>query len=235
MTGQYSILETISWGVIAVSTLVDPNFYQRAFAAKNKVVAKKGIIISTCIWIIFDLSLTIGAMYARSIMPDAASEYGYFEYAFNLLPNGLKGFFLAGIMATVLSTLDSYLFLCGSIISVDLFKNNKKINYYLGVITIGMISVALAGAFDGDIKNVWKSLGSISSSALLIPVLFGIMFPKKISDNQFVFTSLSAAIATIYWRLSGFKSLYQLDELYIGCSASLILLSFFWFKSKKSL
>lgn len=233
LTGNYSILETLSWGIIAVSTLVDPNFYQRAFAAKNKVVAKKGILISTCFWIVFDLSLTFGAMYARSINPEANSDYAYFQYAFDLLPHGLKGFFLAGIMATVLSTLDSYLFLCGSTFSVDLFKSTKKRYYYFGILLISTLSIILASAFDGNIKSVWKALGSISSSALLIPVMFGIFYPKKIKDNQFIMTSLSAAIVTIFWRLSGFKYQYNLDELYVGCSASILFLSFFAISNKK--
>ena len=56
--GNYTLLETLSWGLIAISTLVDPNFYQRSFAAKDFKIAKKGILISTVIWIIFDLCLT---------------------------------------------------------------------------------------------------------------------------------------------------------------------------------
>ncbi len=234
ITGQYSILETLSWGIIAISTLVDPNFYQRAFAAKNKTVAKNGIIISTIIWIIFDLSLTIGAMYAKSIMPESGSENGYFLYAFELLPNGLKGFFLAGIIATVLSTLDSYLFLCGSTFSVDLFKKNKKTHYYLGIITVSITSVLLASVFEGDIKKVWKALGSISSSALLIPVILGIVLPGKIKDKQFVITAVFSASLTVLWRLTGLKYQYNLDELYIGCIASILFLSFFVFCNKKA-
>ena len=234
LTGGHSLLETLSWGIIAISTLVDPNFYQRAFAAKNKVIAKKGIIISTCIWILFDLSLTIGAMYARSTMPEAGSENGYFIYAFTLLPNGLKGFFLAGIFATVLSTLDSYLFLCGSTFSVDLFKSNSKRHYYLGIIAISIVSIVMANLFEGDIKSVWKALGSISSSALLIPVLFGIFKPHQIKDHQFVISSAIAAFSTIVWRLSGLKYEYNIDELYLGCSASILFLSFFVFCNKKA-
>ena len=124
--GTFSIFETFAWGLIALSTLVDPNFYQRCFAAKDFKVAKKGIFYSTLIWIVFDLSLTFGAIYAKAIIPEAEPSTGYFIYAIQLLPEGFKGFFLAGICATILSTLDSYIFLAGSTISYDLVAKRLK-------------------------------------------------------------------------------------------------------------
>ncbi|MCO4753845.1 MAG: sodium:solute symporter family protein, partial [Bacteriovoracaceae bacterium] len=131
--GQHGILETMAWGFIALSTLVDPNFYQRAFAANSEKTAKVGIIFATIIWMIFDLSLTFGAMYAKALLPLAQSGDGYFEFAFKVLPQGMRGFFLAGIVATVLSTLDSYLFLGGSTIAYDLapkkYRGNLVLHY----------------------------------------------------------------------------------------------------------
>jgi solute:Na+ symporter, SSS family len=233
----FSLTETLVWGFIALSTLVDPNFYQRAFAAKNFDVAKKGIIISTAIWIIFDFSLTFGAMYARAVIPEAGSENGYFIYALQLLPNGLKGFFLAGICATILSTLDSYLFLAASTVSYDLvpkrLKGKIKI-HHLSLLSVALISFIMASVFEGNIKNVWKSLGSISSAAMLVPILVGHIFPKKISDNNFIISSLSGAIATVYWRLSGLKYQLNLDELYIGMGVTSLMLVILIFGKKFS-
>ena len=224
-TGGYSLLQTFSWGLIAISTLVDPNFYQRCFAAKSLKIAKKGILVSTCIWIIFDLSLTIGAMYARAVMPEANSEYGYFVYALQLLPEGMRGFVLAGIAATVLSTLDSYIFLAGSTLAYDLvpkkYKGRVSI-HHLGLILVGVFSVFMAYIFKGNIKSVWKTLGSLSSSSLLVPVLMGHLYKRKFTDLHFVTSSLAGAITALSWRLSGMKEYYQLDEIYLGMTASLI-------------
>lgn len=221
----FSFSEVLVWGLIALSTLVDPNFYQRCFAAKDFKVAKKGIILSTLVWMVFDISLTFGAIYARAIIPEANPENGYFIYSLQLLPPGLRGFFLAGVAATILSTLDSYIFLAGSTLSYDLVSSkikNRITVHHLGVFSVALFSCLLALSFEGDIKNVWKTLGSISSSALLLPVILGYIFPNKISDNAFVLASLSGAVATIYWRLSGLKYTYNLDEIYIGMSASLL-------------
>lgn len=223
--GTFSFGEVFAWGLIALSTLVDPNFYQRSFAAKDFTTAKKGIFISTMIWIVFDLCLTVGAMYAKALIPEAPSEHGYFYYALQLLPHGLRGFFLAGICATILSTLDSYIFLAGTTLSFDLVAKkykNKLSLHYLGIITVAILAIILGLSFDGNIKAVWKTLGSISSSALLVPVIYGYLRPNSLSDNGFILTSSLGAIGTIYWRLSGMKYTYNLDEIYIGMGLSLI-------------
>ncbi len=221
----FSLGETLAWGFIALSTLVDPNFYQRCFAANSFKTAKKGIILATVIWLIFDISLTFGAMYARAILPEANSENGYMIYALQLLPNGLRGFFLAGICATILSTLDSYIFLAGSTIAYDLVPQRLKGKihvHHLGVLSVAIVSILISLVFEGNIKNVWKTLGSISSSAILIPVILGYIFKNKFSDNAFVSGALLGATGTILWRLLGLKTTYQLDEIYIGMSLSLI-------------
>ena len=51
LTGGESFGVTLVWGFIALSTLVDPNFYQRCFATASPKVAKKGILVSTCVWV----------------------------------------------------------------------------------------------------------------------------------------------------------------------------------------
>lgn len=224
-TGGFGILSTLSWGLIAISTLVDPNFYQRTFAANSFETAKKGILLSTFIWIIFDISLTLGAMYAKATIPEADSQYGYFIYAIQLLPEGARGFVLAGIAATVLSTLDSYIFLAGSTLAYDLVPKSLKGKvsvHHFGVLFVGILSIVLSLVFEGNIKNVWKTLGSLSSSSVLVPIMMGHLFKKKFTDTHFLISSLSGALCAFTWRLSGLKETYNLDEIYIGITASFI-------------
>jgi SSS family solute:Na+ symporter len=229
--GTHGLLETFSWGLIAVSTLVDPNFYQRSFAAESFDTAKKGILISTVIWIIFDLCLTFGAMYAKAIIPEADSAHAYFTYAIQLLPEGLRGLVLAGIAATILSTLDSYIFLAGSTLAYDLVPKKwqgKIAIHHIGVLIVGILSIVLAGVFEGNIKNVWKTLGSLSSAALLVPITFGHLFPGKLKDMQFIVSSSVGIITTMIWRLGGYKYQYDLDEIYIGAGSCLLIVTYFY-------
>jgi SSS family solute:Na+ symporter len=224
LTGGVGIATTLVWGFIALSTLVDPNFYQRVFAAKNIKVAKRGILISTIIWVLFDICTTSGAMYARAVIPAAASDKAYLIYALQILPDGIRGLVLAGILATILSTLDSYLFIAGTTVSYDMMPKKYRGKIYihqLGIITVGIIAVLMGVIFKGNIKAVWKTLGSYSASCLLLPVLYGYIFPNRIKDYQFVFASILGVITVSVWRnieLSGFWQ--NVDELYMGIIAT---------------
>lgn len=224
LTGTEGLATTLAWGLIAMATLVDPNFYQRVFAAKSKTVARKGIIISTLIWILFDICTTGGAMYAKAVIPDANSQNAYLVYALQILPEGVRGFVLAGILATILSTIDSYLFIAGTTVSFDMMPKKIKGSiplYHVGIVLVGMIAVAMGLLFEGNIKAVWKTLGSYSAGCMLVPVLYGYIFPQKIRDNQFVFACLLGVVGITIWRnitLTGFW--VNIDELYIGIIAT---------------
>lgn len=238
LTGKNSTATTFVWGFIALSTLVDPNFYQRCFSAVNSQVSKKGILISTAIWFCFDICTTFGAMYAKAVIPDAQSSHAYLTYAVQILPTGLKGFMLAGILATILSTLDSYLFIGGTNLAYDLapqkFRGRIWVHHF-GVIFVAILTVFLSEYFQGNIKSVWKTLGSFSASCLLLPVMYGHAFPKKISDNQFVAACLVGVITTATWRHTIKTGFYaNIDELYIGIIAtSLTLFIYHLFRDKK--
>lgn len=224
LTGGETLLNTLLWGFIALSTLIDPNFYQRCFAAKNSRVAKKGILISTLIWITFDLCTTFGAMYAKAVIPNASSGQAYLIYAVQLLPVGLKGFFLAGLLATILSTLDSYLFLAGTTLTYDLSSKENRQNPLLhsfGIFAVGLLSITFAKFFDGNIKSVWQTLGGYSAGCLLFPVLFGHIKKNSFSDKTFVLSCLSAAFAMTAWRIFAPTNLLSLvDPLYMGVATS---------------
>ena len=210
---------TLAWGLIALSTLVDPNFYQRCFAARSPGVARRGILISTVIWFCFDICITLGAMYARATMPGASPENAYLIYAINTLPEGLRGLILAGILATILSTLDSYLFLSGTTMSFDLLPMGRKKGrgwHRWGMVFSGALAVVMALFFGGDIKEVWKTLGSYSAACLLFPVMYGYAFPGKVRDNQFVVACLVGVVTTTWW--GSLES--GVDELYVGLLAT---------------
>lgn len=238
LTGGVGIGTTLVWGFIALSTLVDPNFYQRCFAAVNDKAAKNGILVSTAVWFVFDICTTFGAMYAKAVIPMAESKHAYMTYALQVLPEGLRGFVLAGILATILSTMDSYLFLAGTTLSYDLapkkWRGRVSI-HHLGILTVGVISICVSYIFQGDIKTVWKTLGSFSASCLLLPVVYGHLFPGKIKDNQFVFACLLGVVSTAIWRnITRPAPFKDWDELYIGIIAtSLGLIIYHLFSRKK--
>jgi SSS family solute:Na+ symporter len=234
--GGEGLLTTFVWGLIALSTLVDPNFYQRCFAAETPKIAKKGILISTCVWIVFDICTTGGALYARAVIPEAESGVAYLIYALQLMPDGLRGLILAGILATILSTIDSYLFVAGTSVTYDLLpkKIGRLVNTnHIGVVCSAGLALVLSVYFEGNIRAVWKTLGSYSAACLLLPLMVGYIFPGKITDRQFFFSSVVGIAAVSIWRNLDRVGIWsEIDEVYIGCmSTGLGLLAFGFFYS----
>lgn len=231
LTGGNSWLNTFVWGFIALATLIDPSFYQRCFAAKSPLVVKRGVLISTLIWFCFDICTTAGSLYARALLPHAEPGQAYFFYAIQLLPAGLRGFFVAGILSIILSTLNSFLFIASNTLSFDLLRKqfpNIILSNRITIFVVGAVSILLAQLFHDSFKEIWLVLGSYFSACLLIPILLGYIYPGKISDKLFVVSSLiSAAVMTLWRWLVPDNWLVVVDPFYIGVSISLLILVIF--------
>ena len=228
LTGGNSWLNTLIWGFIALATLIDPSFYQRCFAAKNPTIVKKGILISVLIWFCFDLCTTFGSLYARALLPHAQPGQAYFFYALQLLPCGLKGLFIAGILSIILSTFNSFLFIASNTLSFDLLRtrfSNIVLSNRISLFAVGTLSIVLAQLFHGSFKEIWLVLGSYFSACLLIPILMGYLYPGKISDGLFTCSSLTSAVTMTLWHLLPKPEVWEsLDPFYIGVLTSACIL-----------
>lgn len=208
------------WGFIALSTLVDPNFYQRVLAADSEKTAKRGIVISTIIWFIFDCCTTLGAMYARAALPEANPQDAYLQFAIQLVPNGVRGLILAGVLAIILSTLDAYLFNAATCVSYDFFKLKERFkiwHHHVALIFVAAISILFGLQFEGNVVEVWKTMGSFSAACLLFPLLVGQWKPGAISERRFCWAVSFGCIGIVSWKVV--NKLYPfstLDEFYIG-------------------
>ncbi len=235
---------TLVWGLVAAGTLVDPNFYHRCLAARDVKTARKGILCATLVWVGFDFCTTFGAFYARAVLPEVPGKEAYLHYGVHVLPAGLKGWFLAGFLATILSTLDSYLFLSGTIVSYDLVPDRLKGNrnlHHVGTILIGLAAIGVAVLTQANesttlnLAEIWKILGGFSTATLLLPLLIGFCLPKKIPGAVFVSSSATGAVF-----MAGFYLLrklhenpdehpiLQLDAFYAGVAGTLCVLILAW-------
>ncbi len=113
------------------------------------------------------------------------------------------------MLATILSTLDAFLFASGAIINYDLFKA-YKLNRGLGIIIASVLTTFIALCFDGRIEDLWLYIESYCGMIIALPLLLKVLVPQKfiIKDWQFVFYSLLFLILKCL-------SKYLLTDLYI--------------------
>ncbi len=227
----HTLSQIVVWGFIALSTLVDPNFYQRCFAADSEKTAKVGILASVGIWFLFDCCTIFGSMYAAAAMPDLNPESAYLEFALKTLPAGFRGFFIAGVLATIFSTIDSYVFIASNTISYDLFgsyfKNSLSRRWLdrLSIVLVGLLACFLAMAFQGSVKAVWKTFGSLSAGCLLVPVVWQLLKPGYLSERSFLISVFLSGFAIAYWRnLAPEVWTNIIDDLYVGIFLSVLSL-----------
>jgi len=131
LTGGTSVTFIVVWFLIALWTFTDPGFHQRCYSAKNEKVAKWGIVISVFLWIFFDFLTNTTGLFTKAILPNLGNPVMAFPFlAEKILAPGLKGIFFAALIATILSTLNSFMFLSATTFSRDfiyrLYKSNTS-------------------------------------------------------------------------------------------------------------
>ena len=123
--GDLSIWLIIIYASTGLSILVEPTFYQRIFAAKSYKSVRNALIIGIFIWGSYDWMITILAMSAKvgvlkGMLPgDVAPDAALLTIMVAALPAGALGLFIAGVLSTEMSTLDSYCLVAGGNVAYD--------------------------------------------------------------------------------------------------------------------
>lgn len=207
--GDNSGLYIATWYVIALSTLIEPAFYQRCYAAKSASVAKTGIFVSIFCWAVFDFMTTSCGLYARAILPNLADPVSsYPALASAVLPTGLLGLFALGLLATVMSTVDSYSFLAASTFGNDIMRRlgnirEDQVTRYtkLGLVISSVLAIVLA-LFFRSVVDIWYVFGSIGTPALLVPVFFSFVGKRRLSPRAALWSIILSGLISTFWYLS---------------------------------
>jgi SSS family solute:Na+ symporter len=237
----------LSWYIISMQTFVDPGFHQRCAAAESPKTAKKGILISIIFWMIFDfLTLTTG-LYAKAFFVIDNPLMAYPILGESLLPAVWKGLFVISLLATIMSTLDSYAFLSAVTIGNDILKPLKK--YFkilkdlttkqlirIGLIITSIIAVIMAISLPSAVDLIYKT-SSVAVPGLIIPLL--VSFSKKFTliPRNVIIIMLSSAGISVLWTILKMINLnlviIQSTEPMIPGILLSIFLSLFFVKSTK--
>lgn len=223
------------WYIIALATLVEPAFYQRCYAAKSAGVARNGILVSIFFWFVFDLLTTSCGLYARAVLPDLADPVAsYPALATAVLPPGLLGLFALALLATVMSTVDSYSFLAASTFGNDIMQrgfgiSEREVTVYtrFGLIISVLLAVVFAIFFRSAV-DIWHAFGSIGTPALLVPVFFAFVGRRRLPPNMALMSILLCGGMSLLWYLSKYVTAdgaywWGLEPIFPGLGLSLVI------------
>jgi len=190
--GDLSIWLIIIYASTGLSILVEPTFYQRIFAARSYRNVRNALVIGIFIWGSYDWLITILAMSAKvgvikGLLPsDVAPDAALLTVMVAALPAGALGLFMAGVLSTEMSTLDSYCLVAGGNVAYDIYKPAFKPDLTddelikktrQGILLSWLLGFAMAVSFD-QMLGLWVFMASVLISSVLVPILLGLYVPK---------------------------------------------------------
>ncbi|MGA9116921.1 MAG: sodium:solute symporter family protein [Bacteroidota bacterium] len=229
--GGHGVQFIMVWFFIALWTLVDPSFHQRCLAAESEKTARGGILISIFFWFAFDAMTSAAGLYARALLPRLDQPMmAYPLLAEAILPEGVKGFFFAGLLATVMSTLNTTAFVSASTLGRDIVQRLRgragddrlhAVSTRWGLCLTGLVSIGLAAAIPSVIR-LWYTIGSAMVPGLLIPLVSSYFPGRRVGGGIALFSMLGGACVSVGWILAGAGSapFLGVEPFYPGLGAS---------------
>lgn len=184
LSGGLTMLQVISWWLLASWTFVDPAFHQRCAAAETPATARRGILVSILFWALFDLMTTAAGLYARALLPTLERPLMAFPLmADRLLSPLLRGLFYAGLCASTLAALQATTLIAALSLGKDglaRWKNSDEAAAerwsQLGLLAAAGTALLLAWSIP-SVVGLWYAVGSSTIPGLMLPVL-GAYFPS---------------------------------------------------------
>ena len=234
--GDLSIWLIIIYASTGLAILVEPTFYQRIFAAKSYKNVRNALVIGIFIWGSYDWIITILAMAAKTgtlmkimgdpiIDPGVAPDAALLSIMVAALPVGALGLFMAGVLSTEMSTLDSYCLVAGGNVAYDIYKPAFKPDATddelirttrYGIFLSWLLGFAMAVSFE-QMLGLWVFMASILISSTMTPILLGIYVPSFRKPLAGFLSAglglLSTIILNIYIMMTG--TFDTVEETYI--------------------
>ena len=170
---RFALLLTIGWW----STLPDSGFsVQRTLATRNERDAVRAKLLSVVVlYVVRPLPWYLIGLISFGLFPDLDNADATFGVAMNALAGpGLRGLLIAGILAALMSTLDTYVNLGASYAVNDLWPMlrrkslTKAQEVWLGRVTgwflglFGLFIATQAQSIDGTLKYLWSMYSGVA-------------------------------------------------------------------------
>lgn len=228
---QSSLLIALSFSVMGFY----PSFIQRTLINRKAETIKSAIITKSAIYVIFVSFVTINGLVAYA-------KYGSYDASLaiphlidQLMPVGIKGFVVVGLLAAVMSTADSDLNIASISIVQDILqpiigKDQKTLLNLAKIATIfiGSLSIIMALKFNNVVDLVIFSAGSWAPM-IFVPMIAA-LFEYTINKNYFPILCLIGTSAFILWYHYGFIS--HLKGVFVGVFVSFLCFWIFYYFSQ---
>ncbi len=230
-----------------VFTMAGAEMWQRAFAAKDRKAAKKGMFLGTAVYGCTIILVYFMGVVAHQILGnDVLATFGSTDavvpaLAITVLPVGLTGLALAGLLSVIMSTADSYLLISVQTCVHDIgktFRPNMSDKTEIKWARIFSIVLPLAALLIAlYIQNAYDILmfaWSFYAAAAGLPA-FAALFWKKATNAGIIAGMVSGFVVCVGWKLAGLPfGLGAAVPGAIACAIALVGVSLATYKTHPS-
>lgn len=230
---ENTISATLGFAVINLL----PTFLQRALISKDSASTSWAIYIKSFIYALFVIFITLNGLVAFVKYPEIKASLALPYLIDHIIPTGIQGLVVVGLLAAVTSTADSDLNITSVTLVKDFLSPVMKIKNQTTMlnlariinIIIGSLAILIALRFSMVLDLVIFIVGFWGP--VLIPPLVLALFDITISKNGFVLSCLTGIVTFLAWE-KFYAADYNLKGVFVGTMANLVVFVVFYFCCK---
>lgn len=214
-----------------IFTFAGAEMWQRAFSAKSPKAATRGMFIGNTIYAFTILITLLLSLSALVLYPDIVQKHGTADSAIpvlvvSLLPKGLMGIAVAGLISVIMSTADTYLLITTQTIVGDIIKpikgkisDRKELIYSKLFTAFAGICALLISLYIKGVYNVLMFAWTFYAASVGIPAIAALYW-KKATTPGICSGVIAGFVCSISWYIFGKP--FGLSESFVGSVACLI-------------
>lgn len=207
-------------------------YVQRYTSVKDASDAKKVGVLFSALYVVSPVLWMLPPMLYRLCNPSLSvleSEGAYLMMCKEVLPAGLLGLVLAGMIFATASSMNSALNISAGVVTNDLFKRIWKnssdktlmLVARLSTLFFGLLAIAVALMVSsmGGIVNVVISVAALTGVPLYLPVIWTLFSKRQTSTSVLTTTLLSLAVNAVFKFVTPYLfglSLSRAEEMMLG-------------------
>jgi len=217
-TGTYNWKFIIAIFLLGIEwATIDQGLLQRAFSAKGTKTVARGLVLAGIITTPFALLWIFPGLAARPLYPNLVNPDSAVPTLIqNLIPHGVLGLIVVGLLSSQLSTISGNLNSVATIFTSDIYKNVLRKNATeKQTILVARIVTVLAGVamilfaywvpYLGGAVNAYLTVIAIMDMPLfVIAVVYGLLWKKvswQAAISGYVFGAISGIVAQFIYQM----------------------------------
>jgi SSS family solute:Na+ symporter len=199
--------------------------YQRLFVSQSDSQARRAMLYSVAMWVLIDAVVVLGGLAAVRTLPGLDDPDMALIELGRTLPIAGQTVFFVGLLAVIMSTVNSFLQSGASSLAYDVWRHLKPSASErelltlsrLFVVVLGLLSLILALWFRAVVPALLFTL-SMWTAGVLIPTLAALL-GRRLSKQVALCSLVVGTLSSLTWRI---LQPWHVDALFIGLGGSLL-------------